>query len=186
MFKKFSPSTDIAGQAILKQSAQRTIRANLLDQWKGLTPETLDASIWSKKESLVLVKGRDHLSIYTVQGRPLFFQHFDGPLIPTLRLLHQFPKILPALRVDRGAIRFLLQGANMMAPGFTSKGGWLPDASEAIPAGTVVAIETEGKEHAAAIGITKLSTEDMKAINKGVAVEILCYLGDDLWSLQTI
>jgi len=71
----------------------------------------------------------------------------------------------------------------MMCPGFTSKGGWLPPAEEALPAGTVVAILTEGKEHAAAVGITKLSTEDIKGINKDVGVEVQCYLGDDLWAV---
>jgi PUA domain protein len=32
---------------------------------------------------------RDNLSIYTLHGEPLFFQHFDGPYFPTLRLLHK-------------------------------------------------------------------------------------------------
>jgi len=52
-----------------------------------------------------------------------------------------------------------------------------------LPAGAVVAILTEGKEHAAAVGITKLSTEDIKRINKDVGVEVQCYLGDDLWAV---
>lgn len=96
------------------------------------------------------------------------------------------PKIIPSLRVDRGAIRYLLAGANMMCPGFTSKGGRLPESDAALPAGTVVAIETEGKEHAAAIGITKLSTEQIKTVNSGVAVEVVCYLGDSLWAVDKI
>lgn len=32
---------------------------------------------------------REHISIYTLHGEPLFFQHFDGPFFPTLRLLHK-------------------------------------------------------------------------------------------------
>jgi PUA domain protein len=103
------------------------------------------------------------------------------PLTDSCRLV--VPSIVPPLQVDRGAIRFLLSGAHMMCPGFTSKGGWLPPAEEALPAGTVVAILTEGKEHAAAVGITKLSTEDIKGINKDVGVEVQCYLGDDLWAV---
>ncbi|KIM28963.1 hypothetical protein M408DRAFT_125898 [Serendipita vermifera MAFF 305830] len=185
MFKKFSPGTDIAGQTILKSSVQRTIRNNLLAQW-NIDQTTLETHIWPKKEALVLVKGREHLSIYTLHGEPLFFQHFDGPFIPTLKLLHKFPKVVPGVRVDRGAIRFLLAGANMMAPGFTSKGGWLPGPDAPLAVGTVVSIETEGNEHAAAVGILKMSTEEIKAAGKGVAVEIMCYLGDDLWNLAKI
>ena len=80
------------------------------------------------------------------------------------------------VRVDRGAIRFLLAGAHMMCPGFTSQGGHLPPAEEAIPAGAPVAIHAEGKEHAVGVGITKLSTEEIKSINKGVGVETITYV----------
>ncbi|EPQ58440.1 hypothetical protein GLOTRDRAFT_114868 [Gloeophyllum trabeum ATCC 11539] len=184
MFKKFQPSTDISGQTAVKSSVQRSLRAGLLSQWK-IDPDTLE-SIWPKKENITLVKCRDHISIYALNGEPLFFQHFDGPLYPTLRLLHKYPFILPVVRVDRGAIRFLLAGAHMMCPGFTSKGGWLPPPEEALPAGVAVAIHAEGKEHAIGIGITKLSTEDIKKVNKGVGVEVVTHLGDDLWALQKV
>jgi hypothetical protein len=107
---RFQPSTDIAGQTPVKTSVQRSIRAAILSQWK-IEPETLE-SIWPKKESLVHVKwyvscvhcvrayddemitikiyySRDHMAIFTIQGEPMFFQHFDGPFYPTLRLLHK-------------------------------------------------------------------------------------------------
>jgi len=184
MFKKFQPSTDIAGQTPLKSSVQRSIRTAVLSQWK-IEPETLEA-IWSKKDSLVNVKCREHIAIFTVNGEPLFFQHFDGPIYPTLRLLHKYPYILPMVKVDRGAIRFLLAGAHMMCPGLTSAGGYLPPCDAALPAGTLVAIHAEGKEHAVGVGITKLGTEEMRRVNKGVGVETATYLGDELWGLQTL
>ena len=43
--------------------------------------------------------------------------------------------------MDRGAIRFVLSGANIMAPGLTSAGGKMDD----VPEGTTVAIFAEGK-----------------------------------------
>ncbi|KAG7092410.1 hypothetical protein E1B28_008767 [Marasmius oreades] len=184
MFKKFQPSTDIAGQTPVKSSVQRSIRASVLSQWK-IEPETLEA-IWPKKEGLVHVKCREHLSIYTVKGEPILFQHFDGPFYPTLRLLHKYPYILPMVKVDRGAIRFLLAGAHMMCPGLTSKGGYLPPKEEALPAGAPVGIFAEGKEHAVGVGITKLGTEEMKELNRDVGVETATYLGDDLWVVQSL
>lgn len=96
------------------------------------------------------------------------------------------PYIVPKVQVDRGAIRFLLAGAHMMCPGLTSAGGYLPPAEEAIATESLVAIHAEGKEHAVGVGITKMSTEDMKKINKGVGVETATYLGDDLWALQSL
>jgi len=38
--------------------------------------------------------------------------------------------MLPKVQVDRGAIEFVLKGANIMCPGVTSKGGRLPDGLE--------------------------------------------------------
>jgi malignant T-cell-amplified sequence len=80
----------------------------------------------------------------------------------------------------------LLGGAQMMCPGLTSAGGWLPPAEAALPAGTPVAFDAEGKEFAVGIGITKLGTEEMKSVNKGVAVEPVTYVGDDLWATQKL
>lgn len=41
------------------------------------------------------------------------------------------PNIMKKLQVDRGAIRFVLAGANIMCPGLTSPGGVLDDEVEA-------------------------------------------------------
>lgn len=184
MFKRFSLSSDVSGQTPVKSSIQRSIRNAVLSQWK-IESSTLEV-LWPKKETLTHVKCKDHLSIYAVQGEPIFFQHSDGPIYPTLRVLHRYPFILPAVKVDRGAIRFLLAGASMMCPGLTSAGGYLPPDDTPLAAGVPVAIFTEGKEHAAAIGITKLSTIEMRKVNKGVGVEPITYLGDEFWAIKTV
>ncbi|WVR03499.1 hypothetical protein IAU60_000490 [Kwoniella sp. DSM 27419] len=139
--------------------------------------------IWPKKEALGLTKCHDRISIFTVHTVPLFFQHFDGPFIPTLKLLHKYPEMLPRVQIDRGAIKFLLAGANMMAPGLLSAGGRLPEGLEK---DAIVAIHAEGKEHACGIGKMVGSSEEIKKAAKGVAVEVLCWIGDDLWKVDTI
>lgn len=77
--------------------------------------------------------------------------------MPSLRLYHRFPVFLPMQQVDKGAIRFVLSGANIMCPGLTSPGAFMNPVEK----GAVVAIMAEGKEHCLAIGLTTLSTEDM-------------------------
>lgn len=62
------------------------------------------------------------------------------------------------MQVDKGAINFILGGANVMSPGLTSKGAKMtPD----LKAGQVVTIVAEGKQHALAVGLLKMSPEDM-------------------------
>lgn len=66
--------------------------------------------------------------------------------------------MMPRIQVDTGAIKFILGGANVMCPGITSPGGAIPvDLPEDAP----VAVYAQGKEHALAIGIMKMSTDDM-------------------------
>ncbi|KAG9134174.1 hypothetical protein Leryth_019861 [Lithospermum erythrorhizon] len=122
----------------------------------------------------------NHLNLVVVNNVPLFFNVRDGPYMPTLRLLHQYPNIMKKFQVDRGAIRFVLSGANIMCPGLTSPGGAMDDEVEAE---TPVAIMAEGKQHALAIGFTKMSAKDMST-NKGIGVDNMHYLNDGLWKME--
>ncbi|BGP12102.1 hypothetical protein JCM10213_005209 [Rhodosporidiobolus nylandii] len=252
MFKKFSPKEDIAGNAPMKSSAQRQIRAKLLEQLRLLsapvdasayTPAASQAqddeddtpkkgpgagkkdkggkgkggkggkggkkgreeeveeqpvqeeqqpqdeeltvldTLWPKKETLTLVKCHGAISMYAVHGEPIFFQHFDGPFYPTLKVLHRYPQLLPRVGVDRGAIKFVLSGANIMCPGMTSAGGYLPPTEQNVPKGQPVAVHAYGKEHALAIGLLAMSTDEIRSVNKNIGVENVTYLGDDLWKV---
>lgn len=79
--------------------------------------------ILPKKDAFKIVKCHEHIEILiNSAGDQLFFRQRDGPWMPTLRLFHKFPFFLPMLQVDKGAIRFVLSGANIMCPGLTSPG----------------------------------------------------------------
>ncbi|ORX50591.1 malignant T cell-amplified sequence 1-like protein [Hesseltinella vesiculosa] len=179
MFKKFSFQENIAGQTQLKSSVQRAIRTKLQEQYPLL--ESILEELLPKKTPILLIKGHEHISFLSVNGEILFFQHFDGPYFPTLVLLHKYPGMLPKLQVDRGAIKFVLSGANIMCPGLTSKGARMDTD---LPEGSVVAIMAEGKEHALAIGLLKMSTEDIRKVNKGIGCDNIHYLADTLWKEQ--
>lgn len=40
---------------------------------------------------------REHLSILALHGEPLFFQHFDGPYFPTLKILHKCESLVETI-----------------------------------------------------------------------------------------
>ena len=48
-----------------------------------------------------------------------------------------------------------------------------------------VAIFAENKEYAIAVGLTKMSTKDIREINKDIGVENVHYLNDGLWKNNT-
>jgi PUA domain protein len=79
---------------------------------------------------------REHkLELFIVDNEVLFFEK-EKRLIPTLRLLHKCkcvfcqykkklkkdPYILPKMQIDKGGLKFIFGGANVMAPGLTSAG----------------------------------------------------------------
>jgi len=181
MFKKFEDG-DISTTVQLKSSVQKNIKAKLVEQFPNLG-EFIDV-IFPKKEQLRVAKCPDHIELLvTPTGQHLFFRQREGPYFPSLRLVHQYPDIAPKMQVDKGAITYVLSGANIMCPGLTSPGGQVPDEIESEK---VVTIMAEDKQHALAIGLTKLSGKDIKSVNKGIAVETVHYLNDGLWRLKPV
>jgi predicted RNA-binding protein (TIGR00451 family) len=106
--------------------------------------------------------------------------------------------MMPRIQVDKGAIKFILSGANVMTPGILSAGGAI---IVDLPEGAPVAVYAEGKEHALALGIMLMSTEDMyvdcsmgvcvpsklvprvlcsRTKRKGAAIEVIHHLDDML------
>ncbi|KAJ5098988.1 hypothetical protein N7532_005989 [Penicillium argentinense] len=179
MFKKDIPPSN---RSKVKSSVQRGLRQKLLETYPGFEP--FIEEIMPKKGSLEAVKLPDRVTLYTLDSAPLFFQPFDGPPIPHLKLIHQFPSALPTIQIDRGAIRFVLSGAALMAPGLTSPGGRLPEKENALEAGQIVAVKAEGKEEVCLVGMLKVGTEEMKSKGKGVVMDEGHYLGDGLWKMQ--
>ncbi|KAM0512972.1 hypothetical protein ACHAPE_008332 [Trichoderma viride] len=197
MFKK-----DLQGapKQKLKSSAQRALRQNLLATYPLLTPYIEE--ILPKKASLASMKLPDRNTLYVLDSVPLFYQNDGSDLLPHLKLVHRFPQAFPSIRIDRGAIRFVLSGATLMAPGLTSAGGRLPvdgakpleegkemeqsiveDGrwSRELAKGEPVVIMAEGKEEACAVGTLAAGTDEVKAKGKGPVVEDAHYLGDAVY-----
>jgi len=181
MFKKFSQKEHFSGLNPAKSSVQRGIRTALIEQFP-LLAGTIDEII-PKKTPLMIARCQNYITLIVVNNTPLFFNFRDGPYMPTLRLLHKYPAILPHMQCDKGAIKYVVGGAHVMCPGLTSKGGCMPDN---VPAGVVVAVHAEGKQHAMGVGMTKMSSQQIRELNKDIAIEIYHHLTDGLWKMQQL
>ncbi|KAK2863664.1 hypothetical protein FQN49_004110 [Arthroderma sp. PD_2] len=185
----------------VKSSVQRSLRAKFLETHPGFEPfidevlpkkasleamklTTYGVETSKDKVNQVILCSPDRVTLYIADSKPIFFQSMDSPLIPHLRVLHAFPNAIPTVGIDRGAIRFVLSGATLMAPGLTSTGGRLPDPENALEAGTIVGIRAEGKEEICMVGELKVGTEEIKKKGKGIVMDEGHYLGDGLWKLN--
>eukprot|EP00879_Flechtneria_rotunda_P003153 GHRR01003375.1.p1 GENE.GHRR01003375.1~~GHRR01003375.1.p1 ORF type:complete len:184 (+),score=29.39 GHRR01003375.1:376-927(+) len=182
MFKKFGKE-DISGYTQVKASVARGIRSSIGEQFSFLAETGLLDVLLPKKDPVFVAKTSSHLQVAFLNEIPLFYSDRDGHWFPTLKILHHYPDMMPKLRTDKGAIKFVLSGANIMCPGLTSPGATIHDE---VDAGTPVAIFAEGKEHAMAVGLTTLSTQEMREVNKGIGVELMHHLNDALWKTTTI
>ncbi|OBA22002.1 hypothetical protein METBIDRAFT_77521 [Metschnikowia bicuspidata var. bicuspidata NRRL YB-4993] len=178
MFKKFGKA-EIHSRSNIKLSAQRGLKSSFTAQYEDLEP-VID-SIIPKKSQAILIKCEEKILLYSVDGEVVVFQTF-GDLVPTLKIVHKYPDCFPKVKVDRGAIKFVLSGANVMCPGLTSAGAQLPAGN--LEKDAIVTIYAEGKDTALAVGRLLMSTDDIKSINKGIGIELLHYLGDGLWYLD--
>ena len=184
MFRKFAPGENVDPKLQqLKSSVQRGIRGKIAEQYPQLEEEEVLDELIPKKCVMNIAKTDAKISVVLVEGVPLFFQLRDGPYFPTLKTLHKYPDMMPKLRVDKGAIKFVFQGANIMCPGLTSPGAQMHDEVEE---DTPVAIYAEDKRNALAVGITKMSTADIKKVNKGIGVDTVHHLNDGLWGTDRI
>jgi malignant T-cell-amplified sequence len=180
MFKKFDSSNDVSTSTQVKSSIQRALKSQILEQHPAITEELLE-ELLPKKSPLVQYKVGPHLMLYCRRiehedrvptDEPVLFQHRDGPILPTLKLVHQYPTLeFTRVTVDKGAIPFLLGGANIMCPGLTNPGSEMPadgamqDAHgfdvPGLAKGHGVVVYAEGKEYAIAVGAMTMSSADV-------------------------
>jgi malignant T-cell-amplified sequence len=180
MFKRFDPTTDVSTSTQVKSSVQRHVKQQILEHHHNITEEVLEALL-PKKSHLIQYKVGSHLILYcrrhehedrSPTDEPVLFQHRDGPMLPTLKLVHQYPTLeFTRVTVDQGAIPFLLGGANVMCPGLTNPGGKMPpDGAEqdahgfdtpGLEKGDGVVIFAEGKEYAIGVGVMTMSSAEV-------------------------
>uniref|UniRef100_A0A7R9WLD1 PUA domain-containing protein n=1 Tax=Craspedostauros australis TaxID=1486917 RepID=A0A7R9WLD1_9STRA len=200
MFGKFDASNDVSTSTQVKASVQRGIKSQIASSHPHLTEDEVNALL-PKKPPLVQYKVGPHLMLYcrrmeregsSSADEPAFYQHRDGPILPTLRLVHKYPSLkFTSVTVDKGAIPFVLGGANIMCPGLTNPGGAMPADGEekdddgfelpGLSKGDGVVVFAEGKENALAIGVMTMSSKEIREKNKGAGIETVHFLGDGLY-----
>lgn len=101
----------------------------------------------------------------------------DGDAVaPTVRALLARPAKRRAVTVDMGAVPFVYNGADVMAPGIV-------EADPGIAAGDLVWVRDETHGRPLAVGRALMDGPTMAREERGKAIETLHHVGDDLWRL---
>ncbi|MGD1061557.1 MAG: PUA domain-containing protein [Methanomassiliicoccales archaeon] len=98
----------------------------------------------------------------------------DGKAFLTIRGLLRYPVPKAYATVDMGAIRFVINGADVMGPGIV-------DADESIAVGDYVWVRDEKNLKPLAVGVALTTGEEMRSKKPGKAIRSFFYVGDKLW-----
>lgn len=100
----------------------------------------------------------------------------NGDVVPTIRGLLAFPATRRGVTVDMGAVRFIYNGADVMAPGIV-------DADLGIRVGDIVWVRDEKNGRPLAVGRAIMDGPTMVREDKGKAIETIHHVGDEIWRL---
>jgi PUA domain protein len=85
--------------------------------------------------------------------------------------------LFPSATVDEGAIRFMLNGADVMRPGIKSFDQWGD-------AGRIVIVKEEKKGRAIAVGRSTVGSSEALTMTKGICLKNLHHVGDRFWDVH--
>ncbi|MDG7030947.1 MAG: hypothetical protein JRN64_04490 [Nitrososphaerota archaeon] len=85
--------------------------------------------------------------------------------------------LFPTATVDEGAIRFLINGADVMRPGIRAMDDWGP-------AGKMVVVKEEKRGRAIAVGSSMVGGAAASTMAKGGCVRNLHHIGDRYWNVH--
>ena len=129
---------------------------------RGLNQRLQRFSIELSKDNAVEIVEEGGVVEYVVNGEPWLFEQ-KGLLIPHLRLLLRRPATLKRVTVDMGAIRFIVNGADVMRPGVVA-------IDEGVGKGDLVVVVDEQHGKPLAVGEALFDTAEMRTTIEGKVV----------------
>ncbi|RXE56912.1 RNA-binding protein [Methanoculleus taiwanensis] len=156
---------------------RHSIRKSQLSQlMAGLADEIGDAATLFAAERIELAETDSDFELYLVNKKPLLMRHGTW-VFPTVRGLIEHPLPLRRVVVDQGAVRFVVNGADIMRPGIVA-------VSPDVRAGSPVQVVEERHGKPLAIGVALLDAAGIETQEKGKSVRNIHYVGDDIWNLE--
>lgn len=141
---------------------------------EGVYPAEFTEFISSNKlfKADLTIKERIIILYHTTDNTPLLFEE-EGVILPTLYSIRKFPNLLPKITVDAGAVKFMINGADLFRPGIVEHDPFLKDQFV-----TVINLQ----KAAMSIGKALMNSNDLPdKKEKGKVTITYHYLNDDIW-----
>ena len=160
----------VKSRNMLSKKDKRSLKEDLLASFgEGIS------SAFEKTVSIEEVKTDE--GIFLTKGGRIWFFDYKKQKIPSIHFLRANEIDFPKIVVDTGAIRFITNGADVMAPGIVH-------FDERIKEGIVVSIHEEKANSLLGIGISLINSEDFEKTKQGKVVKTIHHLKDPIWKFQ--
>ncbi len=176
MFKKDKSSTE-KSKSLLKNKEIRTLKSEIVKQFPVITEEQINSFIPNKAQ-VYQTKLLSRTIIYSVENVPFVFDlNGRNNFYPTLQLLWHCPTMLPTFVIHGPVSEFIMNGADLMAPGVCST-----DGLQGLMEGSKACIRIVGNPLPFAVGDSLVCYSAISAPGrkKGKAMTVLHLFGDTL------
>jgi PUA domain protein len=130
---------------------------------------------FGKKDLVEILDDGDHR--YINYGNEVVFFYLNEELLPSLRLILSGKTRLKKIIVDMGAVKFVVNGADIMRPGIV-------EIDECIEEGDIIQIVDVNNRKPLAIGEALFNAEKMNAMKEGKVIKNMHYIGDEIWNFS--
>ncbi|MFW6025526.1 MAG: PUA domain-containing protein [Candidatus Woesearchaeota archaeon] len=130
--------------------------------------------LYLKKEKLEKVKLEDIILFYDLDSKRVICFKRDGILYPSIHTINSFDESMKKVEVDKGAVKPISNGANLMVPGIKN--------FDVFKKGEVVKIMYQ--DTPIAIGESLMSSEDLDQNDNGVGINSIHHIKDDIWDFS--
>ncbi len=95
-----------------------------------------------------------------------------GLIVPFLGKREELQRF-PSVTIDRGAVKFVCNGAKVMRPGIVN--------FESFKKGDIVVVKEQAQGRALAVGLALEDSEVAEQMTKGYVIDTLHYVSDKIW-----
>ena len=163
---------NIKQRHFIKSSEIKILKDDILNRYD----EKFVAQIFPSKAKVEVIQTDDGDTLYAINKVLKLWKSKEGYL-PVLTLLLNKQVDLKKIVVDKGAIRFVTNAADVMRPGITH-------IDPSIKKGDIVVIVDENHDRALAIGKAMLDADEMQETKAGKVVKNLHNIQDNVWSFM--
>jgi len=150
----------------LRSKESKKVLAWIQEEWGVAGIEEIDL------ESCTL----DGKRSYILDGRIIGLEE-EGGFLLTLKGILDLKPAKKWVTVDMGAVRFLANGADVMAPGIT-------EADPEIEIGDLVWVRDERNQRPLCVGKALMAGPEMGPADAGKAIKTMHYVGDPIWNAE--